>query len=82
MPRKPKAKASNVVITSIFPIFYKYASLLCNPRSKFYYASTYFASTFDVAYEPLAIPLHVSSFVEDSVVVDQVYHLGGYHYGP
>lgn len=39
----------------------------------FFYVSSYFALGFDSIYETLVMPIHVSTFLGDSLVVDRVY---------
>ncbi|WMV46385.1 hypothetical protein MTR67_039770 [Solanum verrucosum] len=72
---RPEAKTSDVVITSIILVCHRPATILFDPGSTYSYMSTYFTSSLDILCESLDLPVHVSTPVGDSVVVDQVYRL-------
>lgn len=73
IPGRSMAKASDEVIIRIILIFYRYAFVLFELGSTFYYVSTYFASIFYVLYESFSMLLHVSTFIKDFLIVDWVY---------
>lgn len=72
-PVMPKAEASDTFIIGIILICYRTASILFHPGLNFSYMSTHFASSFDNAFDPLSMPLHISTIVGDSLVGDWVY---------
>ncbi|WMV33341.1 hypothetical protein MTR67_026726 [Solanum verrucosum] len=70
---RPKVKTSNVVITCSVSMCHQPVSILFDPGSTFSYVSTYFAVNFDVMFECMHVPIHVSTLLGDSLVVEQVY---------
>lgn len=61
------------MITGIFIVYFRPASVLFDPESTFSYVSVYLALGFDSVSKPLAIPIYVSTPIGDSLVVDRVY---------
>ncbi|XP_070005628.1 uncharacterized protein [Nicotiana sylvestris] len=49
------------------------ASVLFDPGSTYSYVSSMFANFLDIPHESLGTPVHVSTHVGDSVVVDRIY---------
>ncbi|XP_049348112.1 uncharacterized protein LOC125812663 [Solanum verrucosum] len=74
-PGRPEAEASDAVITGIISVCHRPATVLFDPGSTYSYVSTYFVSSLDIVCESLDLPVHVSTPVGDSVVVDRVYRL-------
>ncbi|XP_070008560.1 uncharacterized protein [Nicotiana sylvestris] len=70
---RPDALASNAVITGIIPVNGRDASVLFDPGSTYSCVSSLFARFLVISLEPLGIPVHVSTAVGDSVVVDRIY---------
>lgn len=66
-------EAFDVVIIGIILFCYRFTLMLFDPRSTFSYVAIYFAFSFGVACQPLAMPFHVSTLIGDSLVVDQMY---------
>lgn len=69
----PKVEAFDVVIIVIALVFYRSAPVLFNPRSTFSYESTLFIFYFNIMCEPPRMPLHVSIYVGNSLIVDHIY---------
>ncbi|XP_023773747.1 uncharacterized protein LOC111922420, partial [Cyanistes caeruleus] len=67
------ASASDAVITGIISVCHRDASVLFDPGSTYSYVSMYFAHYLGTSRELLALPVHVSTPVGDTVVVDRVY---------
>ncbi|WMV30894.1 hypothetical protein MTR67_024279 [Solanum verrucosum] len=74
-PGRLEAEASDAVITGIILICHRPAIVLFDSSSTYSYVSTYFASSLDILCESLDLPVHVSTPVGDSVVVDRMYRL-------
>ncbi|XP_070004822.1 uncharacterized protein [Nicotiana sylvestris] len=70
---RPDALASDAVITCIISIGGRDASILFDLGSTYSYVSSLFARFLVISPDPLGIPVHVSTFVGDSVVVDWIY---------
>ncbi|XP_070003239.1 uncharacterized protein [Nicotiana sylvestris] len=73
LPARPDALASDVIITGIISICGRDASVLFDPGSTYLYVSSLFSHFLVISPEPLGTPVHVSTPVGDSVVVDQIY---------
>ncbi|XP_069148148.1 uncharacterized protein [Solanum lycopersicum] len=74
-PGRPKAEASDSVITGIILVCHRSATVLFDPGSTYSYVSTYFSPSLDILCESLDLPIRVSTPIGDSVVVDRVYRL-------
>ncbi|XP_070030847.1 uncharacterized protein [Nicotiana sylvestris] len=73
LPARPEALASDAIITGIIFICGRDASMLFDPGSTYSYISSLFARLLVISPEPLGTPIHVSTPVGDSVVVDRIY---------
>ncbi|XP_070020749.1 uncharacterized protein [Nicotiana sylvestris] len=73
LPARPDAVASDAVITSIISVGGRDTSILFDPGSTYSYVSSLFAHFLVISLEPLGIPVHVSTLVGDSMVVDRIY---------
>ncbi|XP_070023192.1 uncharacterized protein [Nicotiana sylvestris] len=73
LPARPDALASDAVITGIISVGGRDASVLFDPGSTYSYVSSLFARFLVISPEPLGTPVHVSTPVGDSVVVDWIY---------
>lgn len=69
---RPKAKASNGMITSIILVSHRPSPMLFELASTFSYVYTYFSSDIDVRCESLTVPIRVSTLVGNSSVVGRV----------
>ncbi|XP_070010177.1 uncharacterized protein [Nicotiana sylvestris] len=72
-PARPDALATDIIITGIISVGGRYASVLFDPRSTYSYVSSMFARFLVISPEPLGTPVHVSTPMGDSVVVDRIY---------
>lgn len=63
----------NVVIIDIVLVCHCPSLIFFDPRCIFSNVSTYFATGIDAICESIAFPIHVSTLVGDSLVVDRVY---------
>ncbi|XP_070050656.1 uncharacterized protein [Nicotiana tomentosiformis] len=72
-PGRTDAFALAIVITSIVPVCHRDTSILFDPGSTYLYASSYFASYFDISRDALSALVYVSTPVRDSIMVDRVY---------
>ncbi|XP_070028574.1 uncharacterized protein [Nicotiana sylvestris] len=70
---RPSALASDAVIASMISICGRDDSVLFDPGSTYSYVSSMFIHFLAIAPEPLGTPVHVSTPVGDSVVVDRIY---------
>ncbi|XP_070045317.1 uncharacterized protein [Nicotiana tomentosiformis] len=70
---RPEVEAYNAVITGICSVFHRDASVLFDPGSTYSYVSSYFASYLGLPNSSLDIPIHVSTSVCDSIMVNHVY---------
>lgn len=61
-----EAKASDAIITSIIPDCHRLTSVLFDLRSIYSYVFAYFSMEFDLLYERMPVPGHVSTPVGDS----------------
>lgn len=62
------------MIVGIIPIYFRSTdSVLFDPRSTFFYMSTYFSFSSNFISEPLVMPSYVSTLVGDSLKLDRVY---------
>ncbi|XP_070032420.1 uncharacterized protein [Nicotiana tomentosiformis] len=82
-PARPKAVASDIVITGIVSVYHKDAPVLFDPDSTYLYVSSYFSHYFDLPRDSFDMHVHVSILVGDSIMVDRVYQfnvmtIGGY----
>lgn len=73
VPDRAEVEASDAVITDMVPVCHGSTLVLFDPGSTYYYVSTYFASDLDIMCEPLTEPIYVSTPVDESLVVNQVY---------
>lgn len=71
-PARATTEASDDVITSTLLLCHQPATVLFDPGSTFSYVSVYFAPRLGMRSESLAEPIHVSTPVGESLVVDQV----------
>ncbi|KAH0660902.1 hypothetical protein KY289_029650 [Solanum tuberosum] len=71
-PARATAEASDDVITGTLLLCHQPATVLFDPGSTFSYVSVYFAPRLGMRSESLAEPIHVSTPVGESLVVDQV----------
>lgn len=62
-----------MVITSIVLVCCCPASMLFDPRSTYSYSSTYFSIWFDLVCDCMLVLVHISTPVEEPLVVDRVY---------
>ncbi|XP_070046907.1 uncharacterized protein [Nicotiana tomentosiformis] len=75
IPARTDVVASDVVITGIVLVCHKYASTLFEPGSTYSYVFSYFTHYLDIPRESLVSPVHVSTPVGDTIIVDRVYRL-------
>ncbi|KAF3660362.1 hypothetical protein FXO38_12183 [Capsicum annuum] len=68
-----EVEASDVMTTGTFLVCFRPASVLLDLRWTFSYVSIYFASSIDSISDTLAMPIHVSTLVGDSLVMDREY---------
>lgn len=73
IPARLEDETSNAVIIGIIPVCFTPTSPLFNLGSTCFYVLAYFTMDSDSSSEPLAIPIHVSTPIEESLVVDQAY---------
>ncbi|XP_070026022.1 uncharacterized protein [Nicotiana sylvestris] len=73
LPARPYALASDAVITGIISVGGRDASVLFDLGSTYSYVSCPFSCFLVISPEPLGSPVHVSTHVGDSVVVNRVY---------
>ncbi|XP_070019620.1 uncharacterized protein [Nicotiana sylvestris] len=73
LPARPDALTSDAIITCIISIGGRDASVLFDPGSTYSYVSSLFARFLVISPKPLGIPVHVSTPVGNSVVVDRIY---------
>ncbi|XP_070016020.1 uncharacterized protein [Nicotiana sylvestris] len=73
LPAMPDALASDIVIISIISVCGRDASVLFDPGSTYSYVSSLFSCFLVISPEPLGTPIHLSTHVGDSVVVDRIY---------
>ncbi|XP_070049261.1 uncharacterized protein [Nicotiana tomentosiformis] len=73
IPARKAAVDSDRVITGIVSVCHRDASTLFDRRSTYSYVSSYFARYLDMPCESLVSPLHVSTSVGNTIVVDCVY---------
>lgn len=66
-------EAFDDVIIGIAPVCFRFASVLFDLGLNFSYVSTYFTTSFDFVSDPFNMPIHISTYVGDSLVVDWVY---------
>ncbi|XP_049378066.1 LOW QUALITY PROTEIN: uncharacterized protein LOC125842802 [Solanum stenotomum] len=71
-PARATAEASDDVITGTLLLCHQPATVLFDPGSTFSYVSVYFAPRLGMRSESLAEPVHVSTPVGESLVVDQI----------
>lgn len=69
--RKPKIETYDVGITSIVLVFHHPIIVLFDLGFIFSYVSIYFDTDIDDMYEFLAMPIPISTLLEDSLVVDR-----------
>ncbi|XP_070020596.1 uncharacterized protein [Nicotiana sylvestris] len=72
-PARPNALASDAIITGIISVCGRDASVLFDPGPTYSYVSSLFAHFLDIPHESLGNLVHVSIFMGNSVVVDQIY---------
>ncbi|XP_070003676.1 uncharacterized protein [Nicotiana sylvestris] len=70
---RPDALASDAIMRGIISVYSRDASVLFDPGSTYSYVSSLFAYFLVIPCKPLGTPVHVSTPVGDSVVVDQIY---------
>ncbi|WMV54548.1 hypothetical protein MTR67_047933 [Solanum verrucosum] len=68
-----EAKTSDGVIIGIVLVHHQHASVLFDLGCSFPHVSTYFAIGFDMTSDCMLVPIHVSTPVGESLVVDRVY---------
>ncbi|WMV08680.1 hypothetical protein MTR67_002065 [Solanum verrucosum] len=68
-----EAETSDVVSASIVPVCYRPVSVLFDMGSNLSYVSADFAIGFDMMSDCMPVPIHVSTPVGESLVVDRVY---------
>ncbi|XP_070049290.1 uncharacterized protein [Nicotiana tomentosiformis] len=73
IPARPDVVASDAVITCIVSVFHREASIQFDPGSTYSYVSSYLAHHLDMPCESLVSPIHVSTSVGDTIIVDRVY---------
>ncbi|XP_070024836.1 uncharacterized protein [Nicotiana sylvestris] len=73
LPDRKDASASNAVITGIILVCHRDASVLFDPGSTYSYVSSYFAHYLGTTRGYLALPVHVSTPVGDTIIMDHVY---------
>ncbi|XP_070023087.1 uncharacterized protein [Nicotiana sylvestris] len=73
LPTRPEAVTSDAVITGIESVCHMDASILLDPGSTYLHVSSYFTRYFDMPPESLVSPIHVSTLVGNSIIVDRVY---------
>ena len=71
-PGKNEAEASNVVITCTILVFNRITDVLFDPGSTYSYVFVRFSSKFDMIYDVLDTPIHVSIPVGELVIVTHV----------
>ncbi|XP_070043228.1 uncharacterized protein [Nicotiana tomentosiformis] len=67
---RPNAIASDAVITGIFSVCHRDASILFDPGSTYSYVFSYFAHYLDMPCESLASSVYLSTPVGDTIIVD------------
>ncbi|XP_049390047.1 uncharacterized protein LOC125854509 [Solanum stenotomum] len=72
VPARATTEASDDVITGTLLLCHQPATVLFDPGSTFSYVSVYFAPRLGMRSESLAEPVHVSTPVGESLVVDQI----------
>ncbi|XP_070008586.1 uncharacterized protein [Nicotiana sylvestris] len=73
IPGRTAAIASDTVITGIVSVCHRDAAVLFDPGSTYSYVSSYFARYLGTPQDSLSLPVHVSTPVGDTVIVDRVY---------
>ncbi|XP_070020447.1 uncharacterized protein [Nicotiana sylvestris] len=73
LPARPDALASDSVITGIISVCGRDPSVLFDPGSTYSYVSSLFARFLVIPPTPLGTPVHVSTPMGNSVVVDWIY---------
>ncbi|XP_070029163.1 uncharacterized protein [Nicotiana sylvestris] len=73
LPARPDALASDTIITGIISICGRDVFVLFDQGSTYSYVSSLFAHFLVISPEPLGTPIHVSTPMGNSVVVDQIY---------
>ncbi|XP_070022149.1 uncharacterized protein [Nicotiana sylvestris] len=68
-----RGRPRDAVITCIISVGGRDASVLFYPGSTYSYVSSLFAHLLVISPKPLGIPVHVSTYIGDSVVVDRIY---------
>lgn len=71
---RPEMEAFDAVITCTLLICDRIATSLFNPKSTYYYVSTYFVVGLHMICESQDIHVHVSTLVGDFVIVYTIYH--------
>ncbi|XP_070022022.1 uncharacterized protein [Nicotiana sylvestris] len=73
LPARPDALASDAFITGIISVGDRDALVLFDPGSTYSYVSSLFAHFLVISPEPLGTPVHVSTPMGDSVIVNRIY---------
>ncbi|XP_070022853.1 uncharacterized protein [Nicotiana sylvestris] len=73
LPSRTEAVASDSIITDTVSVYQRYASILFAPCSTYSYVSSYFTPYLGISRDFMSSPIHVSTPVRDSFVVDYVY---------
>lgn len=72
-PERSEAKASDAIIKGIVPVCHRFASILFDPNSIYFYVFSYFSVEFVLLCDHIFVPVHVFIQVGDHLVVDWVY---------
>ncbi|WMV59370.1 hypothetical protein MTR67_052755 [Solanum verrucosum] len=71
-PRRPEVETSDVLIIGIVSVYHSHTSVLFDPESTFLYVSTNFSIGFDMMFDCVPVPIHVSTPMGQFLVVDQL----------
>lgn len=71
-PSRPKVEALDTVIIGVIPIFYFPASVLFHHGSTYSYVSICLLAGFDLSCDRTLMPVHISTLVEEPLLLDSV----------
>ena len=70
VPARPEAETLDAIVTGAILVYRKLALALFDPGSTFSYKYAYYAPQLDLTSDLLSLPLHVSTPIGNSLVVD------------